>query len=45
MENKQPKAEWLDFPGIDDGLRGMQFIETVVKSGTSDSPKWMKIID
>jgi predicted dehydrogenase len=44
MENKQPKAEWLDFPGIDDGLRGMQFIETVVKSGTSDSPKWMKII-
>jgi predicted dehydrogenase len=25
-----PKPEWLDFPGIEDGLRGMAFIENVV---------------
>ncbi|MDH7461642.1 Gfo/Idh/MocA family oxidoreductase [Chitinophagaceae bacterium 26-R-25] len=34
-----PKAEWLDFPGIEDGLRGMAFIENVVKSGKSEQ-KW-----
>lgn len=34
-----PKPEWLDFPGIEDGLRGMAFIENVVKSGKSDA-KW-----
>lgn len=34
-----PKPEWLDFPGIEDGLRGMAFIENVVKSGKSDV-KW-----
>jgi predicted dehydrogenase len=35
-----PKPEWLDFPGIEDGLRGMAFIENVVKSGKSDV-KWI----
>ncbi|WP_232373200.1 Gfo/Idh/MocA family protein [Pinibacter aurantiacus] len=34
-----PKPEWLDFPGIEDGLRGMAFIENVVKSGKSEQ-KW-----
>jgi predicted dehydrogenase len=34
-----PKPEWLDFPGIEDGLRGMAFIENVVKSGKSNE-KW-----
>jgi predicted dehydrogenase len=42
MEGKEPKPEWLDFPGIEDGVRGMQFIETVVKSGFSDGPKWVE---
>lgn len=28
-----------DFPGIEDGIRGMAFIENVIKSGKSDS-KW-----
>lgn len=36
--------EMLDFPNVNDGVRGMQFIETVVKSGYSDSPKWVKWI-
>ena len=32
----------LDFPDVDDGLRGMQFIETVVKSA-SRGAKWVKM--
>ena len=36
---EQPKDEWLDFPGVDEGIRGMAFIENVVASGKSDS-KW-----
>jgi predicted dehydrogenase len=40
-----PESTWLDFPSIDDGVRGMQFIETMVKSGYSDSTKWVDFID
>jgi hypothetical protein len=40
MNKEQPKAEWLDFPGIEDGVRGMAFIETVIASGKSKE-KWM----
>lgn len=31
----------LDFPSVDDGIRGMAFIDTVVKSGQS-TEKWTK---
>ncbi|SHJ35750.1 Predicted dehydrogenase [Tangfeifania diversioriginum] len=41
-EGKQPTAEMLDFPGIQDGIRGMQFIDTVVKAGYDDEVKWVK---
>jgi predicted dehydrogenase len=34
-----PKKEWQDFPGATDGLRGMAFVEHVVKSSKSDQ-KW-----
>jgi predicted dehydrogenase len=44
MEGKEPKPEWLDFPGADDGVRGMQFIETVVKAGYSDDQKWVEFV-
>jgi predicted dehydrogenase len=37
---EQPKQEWLDFPGVDEGIRGMAFIENVVKSGKS-TEKWV----
>ena len=37
---EEPKKEWLDFPGTEDGLRGMAFIENVVKSSES-SQKWL----
>ncbi len=35
-----PQPEWLDYPGITDGIRGMQFIDTVIESGRSDI-KWL----
>jgi len=37
---KAPK-EGYDFPTIDDGLAGMAFIETAVKSGKAGA-KWLK---
>ncbi len=39
---ENPSAEILDFPGVEDGIRGMQFIDTVVKAGYDDSVKWVK---
>jgi predicted dehydrogenase len=41
LEGVTPKAEWLDFPGIMEGVRGMAFIETVIKSGQS-AEKWIE---
>ncbi len=35
-----PNVEWLDFPGVDEGIRGMAFVENAVASGESDI-KWM----
>jgi predicted dehydrogenase len=42
INNEQPKPEWLDFPGIEDGVRGMAFIETVIASGKSKD-KWLEL--
>lgn len=39
LEGKEPTAAMLDFPGVDDGVRGMAFIENVIASGKSDQ-KW-----
>lgn len=39
--NEVPK-ECLDFPGVEEGVRGMAFIETVIASGKSDQ-KWIDI--
>ncbi|WP_194777935.1 Gfo/Idh/MocA family protein [Pararhodonellum marinum] len=36
---KDPKKEWLDFPGAEDGLRGMAFVKNVLASNQSDK-KW-----
>jgi len=38
-EGEIPTAEMLDFPGVEEGVRGMAFIENVVASGLSDQ-KW-----
>ena len=39
IEGRDPAPMDLDFPTIDDGVRGMAFIETVVASSASDQ-KW-----
>lgn len=39
MNGKKLKPEWLDFPSIEEGVRGMAFIENVVASSKSKE-KW-----
>jgi predicted dehydrogenase len=39
MEGKTPTKEMLDFPRVDEGVRGMAFIENVVASSQSNE-KW-----
>jgi predicted dehydrogenase len=42
MSGEEPKPEWLDYPGVEDGIRGMQFIDAVVDTGYNDNVKWVK---
>ncbi|NLZ94971.1 MAG: Gfo/Idh/MocA family oxidoreductase [Bacteroidales bacterium] len=44
-KGEKPSTNMLDFPTVHDGVRGMQFIETIVKSGWDDSTKWVKWIE
>ncbi|MEO0065203.1 MAG: hypothetical protein RI983_529 [Bacteroidota bacterium] len=39
IEGRTPNKEQLDFPGVEDGIRGMAFINNVVASANSDV-KW-----
>ncbi len=39
IEGTEPTKEMLDFPGVEDGVRGMAFIDCVVASGQSNE-KW-----
>lgn len=41
QNREEPSPEWLDFPGLEDGIRGMRFIERVIESGRSDV-KWIE---
>lgn len=43
MGGEKPKQEWLDFPGIEEGVRGMAFIENVIRSGKSNE-KWSDFV-
>ena len=43
INNEKPAEEWLDFPGVEEGIRGMAFIENVIASGKSDV-KWTDFI-
>ncbi len=45
MNGETPKAEWLDFPTVEDGIRGMLFIDTVVEAGYNDNVKWVKFAE
>lgn len=42
LDGRKPGKHDLDFPTIEDGIRGMIFIETVVKSSASRQ-KWIKV--
>jgi len=44
LEGKEPTPEMLDFPGVDEGVRGMAFIENVVASAASNE-KWTNFKD
>lgn len=39
IEGRQPTEEMLDFPTVEEGVRGMAFIDNVVKSGAGNE-KW-----
>jgi predicted dehydrogenase len=43
IEGRQPNEEWLDFPGVEDGVRGMAFIDSVIESGRSEM-KWTEMM-
>jgi predicted dehydrogenase len=42
LSKEAPQSEWLDFQGIEEGVRGMYFIEKVIASGKSDQ-KWIDL--
>lgn len=42
---EKPTPEMLDFPNVYDGVRGMQFIETVVEAGWNDDSKWVRWVE
>ncbi len=42
LQGAEPDSLALDFPTVDDGLRGMLFIEAVVRSARSGE-KWMRL--
>lgn len=42
-EELQP--EWLDFPTVEDGVRGLQFVETMVQAGYCAEQKWHKWVE
>jgi predicted dehydrogenase len=44
IEGTEPPEEALDFPDVYDGLRGMQFVDTVLASAASSS-KWTEFMD
>ncbi len=42
LEGKEADEIYLDFPSIEEGVRGMRFIEAVVNSGKSNK-KWIEL--
>ena len=42
QDGGQPKPEWSDHPGIEEGIRGMAFIQTAIASGEAVE-KWIPL--
>ena len=40
-----PTEAMLDFPTVEDGVRGMQFVETMVQAGYDKEQKWHKWVE
>lgn len=45
LNGEEPHEEWLDFPGVEDGIRGMAFIDNVVASSQSDQKWFDHVVD
>lgn len=43
LEGKIVDKIYQDYPTVDDGIRGMHFIDKVVESGNNDNQKWIKL--
>ncbi|MCU0355768.1 MAG: Gfo/Idh/MocA family oxidoreductase [Cytophagales bacterium] len=43
LKGETPDPSYLDFPGVESGLRGMKFIDTVIRSNQS-TEKWTKFV-
>jgi hypothetical protein len=41
--NEQVDPIYTDFPTVEDGVRGMKFLEAVVRSGSQDEIKWISM--
>jgi predicted dehydrogenase len=41
LDGNAPTAQMLDFPGVEDGIRGMAFIDNVVASANTET-KWLE---
>ena len=44
LEERKPTELELDFPDVEDGIRGLAFVETVVKSARAGG-KWTKMVN
>jgi len=42
LEGREPEKQYLDFPTVHDGVRGMKFIDAVINSGKNNAA-WTKI--
>ncbi|MCC8155372.1 MAG: Gfo/Idh/MocA family oxidoreductase, partial [Tannerellaceae bacterium] len=45
LNNTKPETTLMDFPDVRDGVRGMQFIETVIASAQNEQDKWQHWIE
>lgn len=45
LKGETPTPFMLDFPNVYDGVRGMQFIETMVEAGWNNDKKWQLWIE
>jgi predicted dehydrogenase len=43
LSHEAVNSVYQDFPTVEDGVRGMQFIDAVVKSGKQDEVKWVSV--